>query len=106
MGTDLVRRGAWFARVLLFPVIVPLLAPLMTWLHPNGTIRTIAKSSADVVRAAFDVNPELRGKYLNGSEIEDVAAEAADSKKRAMVWRESLKYAQLTEQDTRLLNWS
>ncbi|KAG8162428.1 hypothetical protein KVR01_008193 [Diaporthe batatas] len=85
MGTDLVRRGAWFARVILFPVIIPLLAPLLTWYHPNGPIRTITKSSADVIRAAFDANPDLRGKYLNGSELEDVVAEAADSKKRAMV---------------------
>lgn len=106
MGTGLVRRGAWFARLILFPVIIPLLAPLLTWYHPNGTIRTITKSSADVIRAAFDANPDLRGKYLNGSELEDVVAEAADSKKRAMIWRESLKFTQLTEQDTSLLNWS
>lgn len=106
MGTDLVRRGAWFARVILFPVIIPLLAPLLTWCYPNGTIRTITKSSADVIRAAFDANPDLRGRYLNGSEIEEVVTEAADPKKRAMVWGESLRYTQPTEQDTMLFNWS
>ncbi|KAI4594987.1 hypothetical protein KJ359_007238 [Pestalotiopsis sp. 9143b] len=105
MGTDLVRRGDWFARVVFFPYIIPLLAPLMTWYQPNGVIRTISKSSADVVNAAFDTNPGLRGKFLNGSELEDVVPEAADAKKRAMVWSDSVRYTQLTEDDTLLVNW-
>ncbi|RYP79187.1 hypothetical protein DL771_000165 [Monosporascus sp. 5C6A] len=64
------------------------------------------KSSADVLRAAFETSPELRGKYLNGSEPQEVVPEAADIQKRAMVWRDSVKYAQLTEQDTTLVNWT
>ncbi|RYP26192.1 hypothetical protein DL767_008144 [Monosporascus sp. MG133] len=106
MGTGLVRRGNWFTRVLLWPIILPLLAPLLTWLQPNGEVRTISKSSADVLTAAFETSPELRGKYLNGSEPQEVVPEAADIKKRAMVWRDSVKYAQLTEQDTTLVNWT
>lgn len=105
MGTDLVRRGDWFARVIFFPYVIPLLAPLMTWYQPNGVIRTISKSSADVVNAAFDTNPDLRGKFLNGSELEDVVPEAADARKRAMVWRDSVRYTKLTEDDTLLANW-
>lgn len=105
MGTDLVRRGDWFARVILFPYIIPLLAPLMTWYQPNGVIRTISKSSTDVVNAALDANLDLRGKYLNGSELEDVVPEAADARKQAMVWRDSVRYTQLTEDDTSLVNW-
>lgn len=106
MGTGLVRRGNWFIRVLLWPVIVPLIAPLMTWLEPNGHIRTISKSSADVLRAAFGAGPELRGKYLNGSEVQELVAEAADTEKRAMVWGDSVKYSQLTGQDTVLVHWA
>ncbi|KAI0843806.1 putative short-chain dehydrogenase [Daldinia vernicosa] len=106
MGTGLLRRGNWFTRVLLWPVILPLLAPLLTWLEPNGHVRTINKSSKDVIRAAFEINPELRGKYLNGSEVQEVVPEAADVKKRAMVWRDSVKYSQLTKQDTALIDWA
>lgn len=105
MGTDLVRRGDWFARVVFFPYIIPLLAPLMTWLQPNGVIRTIDKSSTDVVNAAFDTNPDLGGKFLNGSELEDAVPEAADARKRSMVWSDSVRYTQLTEADTLLVNW-
>ncbi|RYO92134.1 hypothetical protein DL766_001861 [Monosporascus sp. MC13-8B] len=106
MGTGLVRRGNWFTRVLLWPIILPLLAPLLTWLQPNGDVRTIGKSSADVLTAAFETGSEVRGKYFNGSEPQEVVPEAANIKKRAMVWRDSVKYAQLTEQDTTLVNWT
>ncbi|XDG02394.1 hypothetical protein ABKA04_002009 [Annulohypoxylon sp. FPYF3050] len=105
MGTGLVRRGNWFLRTILFPIIVPLLAPLLTWLDPNGGVRTVRKSSSDVVNAAFETGPRLRGKYLNGSELQEIVPEALDAKKRAMVWRDSVKYAKLTQQDTVLLDW-
>ncbi|KAI2466713.1 putative short-chain dehydrogenase [Annulohypoxylon bovei var. microspora] len=105
MGTGLVRRGNWFLRTILFPIIVPLLAPLLTWLNPNGGVRTVSKSSNDVAAAAFEAGPRLRGKYLNGSELLDVVPEALDDKKRAMVWRDSVKYTQLTEHDTPLVDW-
>ncbi|KAI6088285.1 hypothetical protein F4821DRAFT_234176 [Hypoxylon rubiginosum] len=36
MGTGLVRRGNWFTCVPLWPIIIPLLVPLLTWLNPNG----------------------------------------------------------------------
>ncbi|RYP18615.1 hypothetical protein DL765_003822 [Monosporascus sp. GIB2] len=106
MGTGLVRRGNWFTRVLLWPIILPLLAPLLTWLQPNGDVQTISKSSADVLVAAFETSPELRGRYFNGSEPQEVVPEAADIKKWAMVCRGSVKYAQLTEQNTTLTNWT
>ncbi|KAI1206277.1 putative short-chain dehydrogenase [Annulohypoxylon truncatum] len=105
MGTGLTRRGSWFIRTILFPMIVPLLAPLLTWLNPNGDVRTVSKSSNDVVEAAFETGPRLRGKYLNGSELQEIVPEALDAKKRAMVWRDSVKYTNLTEQDTPLINW-
>ncbi|KAI1458910.1 putative short-chain dehydrogenase [Annulohypoxylon moriforme] len=105
MGTGLVRRGNWFLRTILFPIIVPLLAPLLTWLDPNGGVRTVSKSSNDVVTAAFETSYRLRGKYLNGSELQEIVPEALDVKKRAMVWRDSVKYTNLTVRDTVLANW-
>ncbi|KAK8017299.1 short-chain dehydrogenase [Apiospora rasikravindrae] len=105
MGTGLTRRSNWFTRVLLWPIIVPMLALLLTWLYPNGYVRTIHKSAGDVLMAAFEAGDEIRGKLLNGSEVMDVVPEAADMQKRFMVWRDSVKYAQLDEQDTGLAQW-
>ena len=106
MGTGLVRRGNWFTRVLLWPIIIPFIAPFLTWLEPNGHVRTISKSSADVLQVAFEAGPKLRGKYLNGSEVQETVPEAADTEKREMVWRDSAKYSQLTVQDTALVYWT
>ncbi|KAI1329421.1 putative short-chain dehydrogenase [Xylariaceae sp. FL0255] len=106
MGPGLTCRGNWFTRVLLWPVILPLLASLLTWFNPNGSVRTISKSSLDALAAAFSAPKALRGKYLNGSELEDVVQEAADTRKRTMVWRDSVRYYQLREQDTALAHWA
>lgn len=101
-GTSLVRRGNWFTRTILFPIIFRHLGPLLTWISPNGTIRTIAKSSADVVNAALTSDPELRGGYLNGSELQPMVPEAMDARKRAMVWKDSVRYAKLSKEETAL----
>ncbi|KAK7911239.1 NAD(P)-binding protein [Apiospora marii] len=105
MGTGLLRRGNWFVSVLMWPIVIPLLAPLLTWLWPNGEIRTTYKSSGDVLAAAFEAGDRLRGQFLNGSEVMTVVPEAADARKRRMVWRDSAKYAKLEEQDTALTQW-
>ncbi|KAI1430608.1 putative short-chain dehydrogenase [Xylaria sp. CBS 124048] len=101
-GTGLVRRGNWFTRTILFPVIFRCLGPFLTWYSPNGTIRTISKSSADVWNAAIQTDIKLRGSYLNGSELQPMVPEAVDPRKRAMVWRDSVKYTKLTEEETAL----
>ncbi|KAK8001568.1 short-chain dehydrogenase [Apiospora marii] len=105
MGTGLLRRGNWFVSVLMWPIVIPLLAPLLTWLWPNGEIRTTYKSAGDVLAAAFEAGDRLRGQFLNGSEVMTVVPEAADARKRRMVWRDSVKYAKLEEQDTALAQW-
>ncbi|KAK8066626.1 Protochlorophyllide reductase A- chloroplastic [Apiospora hydei] len=105
MGTGLTRRSNWFTRVLLWPIVVPILALFLTWLDRNGHVRTIRKSAGDVLAAAFEAGDEVRGKLLNGSEVADVVPEAADVQKRLMVWRDSVKYAELEEQDTILTQW-
>ncbi|KAJ2993694.1 hypothetical protein NUW58_g1092 [Xylaria curta] len=105
-GTGLVRRGNWFTRTILFPVIFRYLGPLLTWYSANGTIRTISKSSTDVVNAALQTDPKLRGSYLNGSELQPMVLEAVDSRKRAMVWRDSVRYTKLSKEETALTELS
>ena len=105
MGTDPNRRGNRFTRVLLWPIIVPLLAPIWTWLQPNGPVRTIRKSAVDVLKVAFETGHELRGQFPNGSEVQDVVPEAADARKWVMVWADGVKYAELSGQDTEMVNW-
>ncbi|KAK7954644.1 NAD(P)-binding protein [Apiospora saccharicola] len=105
MGTGLLRRGNFIVSVLMWPIIIPLLAPLLTWLWPNGEIRTTYKSAGDVLAAAFEVGDRLRGQFLNGSDILTVVPEAADSRKRQMVWRDSVRYARLEEKNTALAQW-
>lgn len=39
MGTGLLRRGNWIVSVLMWPIVIPLLAPLLTWLYPNDGVR-------------------------------------------------------------------
>lgn len=65
---------------------------------------SICGSSAVVT--AFETKPEMRGKYLNGSEVQELVAEAADTEKTAMVWKDSVKYYQLTDQDPVLVHWA
>lgn len=81
----------------------------MTWLQPNGTFRTQAKASEDVLHAAFGCGPQLserpQGLYLDGKVPREMSAEAKDVKKRDMLWRDSVRYAQLEEGETALVDW-
>ena len=88
---------------------MPWLVVILTWLWPNGTNRTVTKSSADILAAAFDSNPTLgerpKGLYLNGEERREMAAEARDPQKRVILWKDTLKYTRLHEKETILSNW-
>ncbi|KFA71547.1 hypothetical protein S40288_06845 [Stachybotrys chartarum IBT 40288] len=106
MGTGLVRRGNWITRVLMWSIIIPLIAPFLTWLRPNGGIRTIGKSAADVLQLGLDSDMDSRGRFYNGSELHPVVSEAANGQKRLMVWRDSVRYAKLVNEDTVLEDWN
>lgn len=106
MSTGIVRRDVWASRIMMFRIIVPIFGWILAFFIPNPIFRTIRKSSADLLAAAFESDPRLRGKYLNGTELKEVQPEAADVKKRTMVWRDSIKYTQLTGTDTLLANWA
>lgn len=89
---------------------MPWLVVILTWLWPNGTNRTLTKSSADIVAAAFDSNPILgerpKGLYLNGEERMEMAAEARDPRKLDILWKDTLKYTGLKQKETILANWA
>ncbi|KAI3333062.1 putative short-chain dehydrogenase [Ustulina deusta] len=105
MSTGLQRSAPWFIRVILFSIIFP----LITWLKPDGDIRTTKKSAADVLSAAFDPSPNLgqypKGLYLDDSSTAEPSAESKDEKKRMELWTASVKYTDLKVEETILANW-
>ncbi|KAI2616239.1 NAD(P)-binding protein [Hypoxylon sp. NC1633] len=109
MMSSLTRRGSWFISVFLVQIIGPVLAPIMTWLSPNGDLRTTWKSAGDVMHAAFDTDGGLgehpSGLYLNGSVVADVGPEAKDETKCRRLWSDSLGYAGIKDGDTVLADW-
>ncbi|KAK6197007.1 hypothetical protein LQW54_010969 [Pestalotiopsis sp. IQ-011] len=106
--TTLVRRGDWRIRGL-WTYIMPWLVVILTWLWPNGTNRTTAKSSRDILAAALDTSPvwgeKPKGLYLDGEVPKTMAAEARDPRKRDQLWQDTLKYTGLSGEETGLANW-
>ncbi|KAI0100868.1 hypothetical protein GGR51DRAFT_531244 [Nemania sp. FL0031] len=105
MPTDLSRRGPWIMRVVLFQLILPLVARIMTLISPNGSIRTATKSSADVIAAAFTVE-HAKGLYLDGQKQAQMSAEARDPEKQRLLWQDTVAYTQLKEGETMLAHWT
>lgn len=105
MSTGL-RDAPWFIRVL----IVLVLWPILTMLLPNGQVRTTRKSASHVLQAAFNSGPGPgqfpRGVYLDdGTEPRETSVESRDARKRDVVWKGTVHYAQLKEGETILVNW-
>ena len=103
MGTAIAREAPFLIQ-LLMDWIIPLLAPILVRLQPNGSFRTPAKSAVDLLRACFDETPPVgkhpKSLYLNGSEVGPVTPEAKDEKKQKELWEGSLGYAGIKEGDT------
>ncbi|TVY48341.1 Protochlorophyllide reductase C-like protein [Lachnellula occidentalis] len=95
----------WLIRFLIFIV-----AQVSSWLSPNGMLRLPHKSAGDVLAAALDNGPlhgeRPKGLYFNGSEPKEVSVEAKDARKRSIVWKASVEYAGLKEEETYLANWA
>ncbi|KAK9418990.1 putative Ketoreductase (KR) domain-containing protein [Seiridium unicorne] len=104
MPTNLSRQGPWALRVLLFKIIMPLFAGLAVWLSPNGSLRTTQKSAGDILAASFDPSPQKRS-YFNGSARAEMSAEARDTVKQRLLWRETLGYTQLKPGESALMYW-
>ncbi|KAI0830962.1 NAD(P)-binding protein [Hypoxylon sp. FL0890] len=107
MISGLARRAKWYIRTMIQFLVV--LGPVLTWLNPNGDLRTPWKSAGDVIHACFDTDGGLgehpNGLYLNGTLIVDVGPEAKDDTKCRRLWQDSLEYAQIKEGDTVLADW-
>ncbi|KAI1877523.1 hypothetical protein JX265_003531 [Neoarthrinium moseri] len=105
MITGLPRHAPWFIRVLIFQIVFPIIAALM----PNGPVRSTRKSASHVVSAALDSTPELgeypKDRYLNDLEPFETSAESRDLKKAELVWKESVRLAQLKREETSLVDW-
>ncbi|KAI1076803.1 hypothetical protein F5B20DRAFT_311828 [Whalleya microplaca] len=106
MNTGIVRHGNWFTRLFTFPLIIGPLSYLMGLFQSNPAIRTTTKSANDLLKATFEAGQRLRGAYLDGTDLTGLSREAADTTKSKMVWRHSVKYTNLTEQDTSLMQWA
>lgn len=105
MPSNLVRRGPWAMRVLLFKIIMPLLAGLMVRFSPNGPLRTPQKSAQDVLTAAFKPGPNS-ALYFDGSAPSEMGAEARDPEKQRLLWKETLEYTGLQGSETALVRWT
>lgn len=79
----------------------------LNYLNPNGLIRTVERSAADVDRAAFGiVDPVLgkypKGVYLDGAKRVEPAADSFDEDKQKELWDFGMKLVQVEERDTAL----
>ncbi|KND89531.1 Short-chain dehydrogenase TIC 32, chloroplastic [Tolypocladium ophioglossoides CBS 100239] len=106
MPSDISRRASFMTATLIMKVIVPLLALVMVRLSPNGAVRPLWKSAADVIRACFEVKaPRGKALYLNGTDEFETAKDAQDAKKRKALWEYGLKVADIKPGDTVLVDW-
>ena len=107
MGTGIARDAPFLIQILM-NWIIPVLAPIVILLQPNGSLRTPAKSAADLLQACFnekELGKHPKALYLNGSEVGSVTPEAKDEKKQRELWEGSLRHAGIKEGDTTLKNW-
>ena len=113
MPSGIMRRASFVQRVVINKLAGTLLAPLMTWLSPNGILRTPAKSAHDALMAVFGDEESARGKekkppkalYFDGSKVATPSAEARDPEKAAVLWNKSLEYTGVKEGQTCLSDW-
>lgn len=106
MVTGLQSRAPFFIRVVLFQVIFP----FILWCKPDGgPVGPLQRSAADVLEAAFgevgkdDALP--KASYFDCRVPHGTSLESKDGAKRELVWKETVRYAGLKEDDTILTNW-
>lgn len=104
MPTEIARRAPWLIRVFAFKFLFPFLV----WLLPNGEARSTHKSAAHVLRAAFDSDETLgefpKAKYFHGLIPLETCVETRDAQKGDWAWKETIRYANLKEDETVLTN--
>lgn len=108
MPSGIMRRASFFESTILNYLAGNALAPIMTWMWPNGQLRTTAKSATDALRALFDqdaLGSHPKGLYLNGSEPGEASAEAKSPENGKLLWRASVALSGLAAGDTKLADW-
>lgn len=105
-GSGISRRADWFSRVIVNGSVLPAITKIILWWNPNsnGRFRTPQKSAKDIIFAATDMGLE-NGIYMNGSEKGVLAEEAQNTAKRAILWRDTLRYTKLSGDETLLQHW-
>lgn len=105
MTTPFIRHAPWTIRVLLFRIIFP----VISFLKPDGPIRTTEQSAFYALQAAFDSSPVFgefpKDLYFYGTEPRGTSIESRDVQKRDLVWKTSVRLAQLKEGETVLGDW-
>jgi hypothetical protein len=108
MPSDLTRRENSWVLFIARKQLKSIISPVVLWWNPDSIFRTTWKSAGDVLRAAFhreEFGDHPSGVYLNGRLIADVGPEAKDTKKSGILWRNSLRYSQVIEGDSALVDW-
>ncbi|EKG22586.1 hypothetical protein MPH_00054 [Macrophomina phaseolina MS6] len=95
-----------FMRYVVGPVILKAFQAIH-YFNPNGIIRTVGASAADVERAAFGIVDQELGSYpkdlyLDGAKRVEAATESFDEEKQKELWTLSVKLAQVDESKTAL----
>ncbi|KAI1278922.1 putative short-chain dehydrogenase [Xylaria sp. FL0933] len=105
MPTGLQRHAPWLIRVLIFKIVYP----IVTWLSPNGLVRSPSRSASQVLEAATRMTPEgeaPKDAYYFDDQLIDTSVESRDVKKRDWLWKKSIEYAHLTQGETVLTEWN
>jgi hypothetical protein len=88
--------------------VLPYIVNIVTWLSPNGSLRSPTKSGADLLLACFDegyLGERPKAVFLDGSKkMESTSLESKDEKKQRALWVDSLKLARVRVEETVLKN--
>ncbi|KAK7739617.1 hypothetical protein SLS62_011246 [Diatrype stigma] len=101
MSTSLQRHAPWAIRIVMFKIIYPIIALL--GLDPQ--VRSTQKSASQVLRAAVEASKYPRGSYFFDDKPLETGEEFRNVQKRELVWKESIRYANLQPGETVLSDW-
>ncbi|KAJ3915869.1 putative short-chain dehydrogenase [Lentinula edodes] len=106
LPSNLTRDSPLSIRVLI--ILMRFLNPILLWLNPNGYFRTPSRSGSDLLFATFDegkLGEIPRALYVDGTQIISSSKESRDEEKQKRLWRDTLGYADIKDEDTGLENW-
>lgn len=107
MPSDFMRNHSFMNRVVVRKFVLPIVAPISTFISPNGDVRTPSKSAGDIMELCFNAKPPKKGNalYVNGTKEMETAVMARDPAKRKEVWESGIQAADIKPTDTILVNW-